>query len=193
MSATKGPTVPALSIRTWRLALPLVTLTLGACGSADEGPNDSSSRATDAASDQLSKTELIARADEICADTAERIRARPTPTSLAEIQRSTEEAANAADEGVGRLEELTPPDSVRADYEAFIKRAEMVAGQAREVAEAAKTNDIRKVLAATGNVAGDAESHRLARKIGFKVCRSGSVSLLPPGAPPPDIPSQPGR
>ena len=41
------------------------------------------------------------------------------------------------------------------------------------------------------NVTSDAESHRFARKIGFKVCRSGSVSLLPPGTSVPDIPSQP--
>lgn len=181
----------ASTIRARCLALPLVALTLAACGSDDDGSEDPPNRGSSAASGQLSKAELIARADEICADTAERIRARPTPTSLAGIEQFSEENANATDEGVDKLEALTPPDSVKAEYEAFIERAEIVAEQARDVAEAARANDISKVIAATENVASDAESQRLARKIGFKGCRSGSVSPLPPDTAVPDIPSQP--
>lgn len=183
--------MPALANRTRCLALPFVALTLAACGSSDEGSNAPPSRGSDAASDQLSKTELIAQADKICSDTAEKIRARPMPTSLAEIAQFSEDNANANDEGVRKLRALTPPDSLKADYEAFTERAEMVGEQARDVAEAARTNDVNKLLSAAGNVASDVESLRLARKIGFKVCRSGPVSPLPPGGALPEIPSPP--
>jgi len=47
------------------------------------------------------------------------------------------------------------------------------------------------VIAAIGDLAGDDASRRLARKIGFKLCRSGSGSRLPPGAAAPEIPTAP--
>lgn len=183
--------MPALTNRTRWLAPSLVALTLAACGSSDESPGDPANRGSDAASDQLSKTELIAQADKICSGTAEKIRARPTPTSLPEIAQFSEGNANANDESVRKLRALTPPDSLKADYTAFTERAEMVGEQARDVAEAARTNDVNKLLSAAGKVASDVESLRLARKIGFKVCRSGPVSPLPPGGALPEIPSPP--
>lgn len=183
--------VSVLTIRARWLVLPLVALALAACGSSDEGSSDSPNRSPDAASDQLSKTELIARADKICGDTAKRIRARPAPTSLPDIARFSEENAKTSGEGVDKLKALEPPDSVKADYEAFIKRAEIVGEQARDVAEAARTNDINKAIRAAGNVSVDAESLRLARKLGFRVCRSGPVSGLPPDTAAPEMPSPP--
>lgn len=82
------------------------------------------------------------------------------------------------------------PASVKVDYDAFVERAENVAQRTHAVADAAESKDIGKVMEATGNVAGEAQSHRLARKIGFKVCRGGSVSLLPPGMSTPDVPGR---
>lgn len=171
-----------------RLAPALAALSLVACGASDEGSNQSSDAGAGPSSSKLSRAELIAQADKICAATAAQIRSQPTPTSLAEVRQTLAEAAKATVDGVNELKGLTPPDAVMADYEAFLKRFEMAAQQTQDAAEASKSNDIRAVIEAAGNLNGDSESRRLARKIGFKVCRAGSGSPLPPGGALPDIP-----
>lgn len=190
-SSSKRTSASALTLVARCLASTLVALALVACGSSDEGSDGSSKSGSSPKSDRLSKTDLIARADKICRDAAERIRALPKPTSLADVEQVSDGSARASDEAVGRLEALKAPESVQADYAAFVKRAGRAAEQAHDVADAAKTNDINKVIAATGNIAGDAEARRLARKIGFKVCHGGPGSLLPPGASPPAVPNRP--
>jgi len=183
------------------LALTLVALTLAACGSSNEGSggsssagsNESSSAGSGPASDELSRAELIARGDRICDETSVSIRALGAPTSLADVERFTEQSAAATDEGVDRLKALTPPASVKADYETFLTRLEMVAEQAHDVADAAKSQDMSTVIAAIGDLAGDEESRRLARKIGFRCCRGGTGPILPPGGATPEMPEIPSQ
>lgn len=172
------------------VALALVALTLVACGSSGDAGDDSSNPSS-SASDQLSKEELITRADKICVDTAEQIRSQSTPTSLADVRQTFAETARKTGAGVDKLKELKPPDSIKADYEAFLERADRAARQADDAADAAKTGDISEVLAAMGNLERDSESRRLARKIGLKECRKGSGSLLPPGSGAPGVPAAP--
>lgn len=171
-----------------RLAPALVALSLVACGGSDEGGNDASNDGSVPSSNQLSREELIGRADKICGDTAAQIRSQPAPTSLAGVRRLLEQAAKTTVDGVDELKELTPPAVLMADYEALLERFEMAAQQAKDAATASKSNDIRTIIRAAGNLNGDSESRRLARKIGLKVCRSGPGSPLPPGATPPEVP-----
>lgn len=42
--------------------------------------------------------------------------------SLADVEQFLQEAADATDEGVRKLKALAPPDSVKADYDAFLQR-----------------------------------------------------------------------
>lgn len=142
------------------LPLPLVTLALVACGS----------------SDKLSKTDLVAKADKICQKRNEKVKALTPPTNgpqFALVEKNANVQAKAEEEAAAKLKQLIPPDSIKSDYDAFIKVGfEVHAATVRKTAAAARAKDKRKVDALllesfrlTSTVVID-----LADKIGFKVC-----------------------
>jgi len=173
------------------LALPLIALTFAACGSSDGDSDESSSNGSQAASGQaapdsfgeLSRDELIAQADKICEDTGAEILALPKPKTLPEIKQYTKDAAKTTDEAVAKLRELTPDDSTKADFEAFISIAGTVTEQSRKAADAARRQDPAELQEAIADVVKQgAESRRLSQKIGFKKCGVNALTGLPGGA-----------
>lgn len=157
-------------------ALLLVALALTACGSSDEGPSEAPSEgpsdAPSGSSEKLSKAELISKADKICEDSRNRLKAIPPPTSVkdyAGAERYGEKVASLLEEGVGKFKDLTPPDSVRSDYAAFVKEGEDQVEASRQLADAGKAKNADEIVAAQRLLKSDAP-RRLARRIGFKVC-----------------------
>lgn len=151
--------------RTRRLALSLVilvTLGLTACGS----------------SGKLSKADLVAKGDKICQEARDKGAKLPRPSSLADIKKLGPDEAKIVDDTVSKLKDLTPPDSVKSDYDAYVKIGARQADLARKLGEAAKAgkgqaiSEVKKVL--TESKQNLTTSRSLAQKVGFKVCGNGS-------------------
>lgn len=164
------------------LALALVALTLAACGSSgssEQGSTAAPAKTSSGPSDKLSKAELIAKADKICQDVNKRFQEIPRYKSLLTdyrgVERFGEEAASLSDEAVRRLRDLTPPDSVKSDYTAFVKDIDGQAKVFRRLADAAKAKSSDEIVAArTDRRTLNRKAPMLARRIGFKVCGRGS-------------------
>ncbi|MEJ7894905.1 MAG: hypothetical protein WKF94_19895 [Solirubrobacteraceae bacterium] len=149
---------------------------LAACGSGEQSETGSSAAPTpsDGAPGKLTEAELIAQGDAICRDAGKTLGGLAQPESSTDysgVERYGEELASAAGQAAGKLKILSPPDSVKFDYDAFVKvggdqvedaRAYVAAGKAK------RAGRIRAILAEFRTT--NAEASRLARKVGFEVC-----------------------
>jgi len=185
--------------RQW-LALAVLALALTACGSSDSsdsgssgstdtgasatrstdtGASGSSSTGSGGSTGKLSKAELTAKADEICKDVNTRLQAVPRYKSLLKdypgVERYGTEFARVIDEGASKFKELTPPDSLKSDYAAFLKEIEDRVDSFRRFAAAGRAKSTDQIVAArTEKRRLSSKGPRLARKMGFKVCGGGS-------------------
>jgi hypothetical protein len=149
--------------RTRWLALPLSALLLAACGSSG--------------GDKLSKSDLIAKADKICSDASKQVKALkpPNPRDSGQVQKATSSAAKLAQDAAGKLKDLTPPDSVKADYDTFTTSVSTQADQANTLADALKKKDKAKIRSVFSELQqGASKARTSAQKVGLKKCGSGS-------------------
>ena len=149
--------------RTRWLALPLSALLLAACGSSG--------------GDKLSKSDLIAKADKICSDASKQVKALK-PSNLrdsGQVQKATSSAAKLAQDAAGKLKDLTPPDSVKADYNTFTMSIISQAEKANALSDALKKKDKAKIKSSLQSLQqGGAKGKAAAQKIGFKECANPS-------------------
>lgn len=149
--------------RTRWLALPLSALLLAACGSSG--------------GDKLSKSDLIAKADKICSDLSKEGKALQPPRKgdLGQAQETTGKAAKLAQDAAGKLKDLTPPDSVKADYNTFTTSVSTQADQVNALADALKKKDTAKIKSIFSEFQQGASKVRAsAQKVGLKKCGGSS-------------------
>jgi protein kinase-like protein len=142
--------------------------TAGGGGSNTKAANSGGS----AKPEPLSKSELIAKADAICADSKETYKGVFSPAK--------EESPDAAysqvlvgisTRAVGRFRALTPPPVVASKYDEYLEAQERVKRYDQQALEAAKAGNANAYLAARerrDREAGD--RYRLARQIGLQEC-----------------------
>ncbi len=120
----------------------------------------------------LSKSELISKADAVCADSKE--------TYLGVYSQASEESPDVAysqvlvgisTRAMGRLEALKPPPSLAKEYGEYLQAQKRVRDYDRQALEAAKAEDSGAYLEARDQRnAEQSDRESLARKIGFTVC-----------------------
>jgi len=144
---------------------------LGGGGGGGDAPETKASTVATPTS-TLTRSELIAKADAICADSKE--------TYKGVFSRESEESPDIAysqvlvgisTRAVGRLEALDPPPALAKRYGEYVQAQERVKRFDREALEAAKAEDAAAYREARERRdAEQSERERLAREIGFEVC-----------------------
>jgi hypothetical protein len=139
----------------------LVAAALSACG-GDEG------------GERLTREELIARADAICAEASAELDALGEPESGPELAGLADEAAAIAESQLERLRDLRPPVEDEGDYAAMLDLTERQIEATRGIAAAAAEGDAEAAQARIAEVQElDGEADDLASAYGFQVCGAG--------------------
>ncbi|HEY7456810.1 MAG TPA: serine/threonine-protein kinase [Solirubrobacterales bacterium] len=120
----------------------------------------------------LTRSELIARADAVCADSKQ--------TYKGVFSRESEESPDVAysqvlvgisTRAVGRLEALDPPPALASQYDEYVQAQKRVKQYDQEALAAAKAEDAAAYREARERRdAEQSERERLARAVGFEVC-----------------------
>ncbi len=166
------------------LVVAVVAATIVLVGGGEDGGGDQGSRAALSGGKvskpkskpkpkpTLTRSELIAKADAICADSKETYKGVYSQTS----EESPDVAYSQVLVGIstramGRLEALDPPPALASVYDEYLQAQGRVRDYDRQALEAAKAEDSGAYLEARGKRdAEQPERERLARKIGFDVC-----------------------
>lgn len=120
----------------------------------------------------LSRSQLIARADRICAESKDRYNAIKDPVSefSADVLYA-EELVRIARPRIRGLRQLDPPPGLAGPYEEYVEAQERVLETDKDAVSAARRGDPAGVEAARAERdSEDALRERLAREIGFEVC-----------------------
>ena len=133
-------------------------LALAGCGSDDGG-------------DRLSREAFVERASKICRDSNTRIEAIDEPEGLDDVAAFVDRATAELDKGLDELRDLKPPEELQADFDRFLALGARTRDVAGELKKAAAAGD-EKELQAAGEKGDriDAESDRVARRIGLDAC-----------------------
>lgn len=120
----------------------------------------------------LSKPDLIAKADAICAESQSRYRAiDDLESEMSTDVHYAEALVRIARPRIGGLRALTPPEQLAEPYGEYVAAQERVYLTDKEALAAAKRGDVEGVEAARDRRdSEDALRERLAREIGFSVC-----------------------
>ncbi len=120
----------------------------------------------------LTRSQLIARADAICADSKETYKGVFSPTSEENPDIAYSQIlVGISTRAVGRLESLDPPPGLAKPYGEYVMAQRRVKEYDREALEAAKAGDASAYGRARAQR--DAEQggrERLAKQIGFELC-----------------------
>jgi hypothetical protein len=123
--------------------------------------------------DELSRSELISKADAICHSVNAKTRALGRPASFADLERLGGKARTITDDGISKLKELTPPKELQDDWNRFVDMADRQRGFTSDLVDAAKAKDAQKVQRiATAASANANKLHALAKRNGFQDCSS---------------------
>ncbi len=163
------------------LAAVAAVVALGGSGGGGSGGGGAATTAaktnpkTDPKPKALSAGELVGKADAICTDSQSSYRealARfPDGETTADPIYSRELYFGISIPAVRHFNSLTPPSSLRSDYEAYVETQRRVKAYDREALRAAKKGDTKAYLAARERRnAEQPERYRLARAIGLQAC-----------------------
>jgi hypothetical protein len=147
---------------------PLLLLAYGALGTAGCGGES-----------ELSKQELIAKGDKLCAQTRGEQPQAPTgggipfPALVAYLNRVEQVSKKA----LAKFRKLKPPSSQRKRFDAFLAAAERRLASIQLARDGALARNTKEVTAAINEERTrlGPEYRRIATEFGFKVCGSGGV------------------
>jgi hypothetical protein len=120
----------------------------------------------------LSRRELIARADAICADSQSTYKSVRSPAS----EESPDVAyaatlAGISQRGVNRFRRLVPPPTLKASFDSYVEAQERVMRYDRQALKAAEAGDTSAYLAARERRDAETrERYELARAVGLERC-----------------------
>jgi hypothetical protein len=138
----------------------LAAFALAGCGGGEREP--------------LTREQLIAQADAICAEASDELDALGEPETPEELADLAAEAAAIAEDQLRRLRDLQPPAGDEDDYTAMLDLTEEQIEATRGIAEAAAAGDAEAAQARLAEVQElDDEADELAAAYGFEVCGAG--------------------
>lgn len=156
-----------MPLRLSLLALAVIALALAGCGGSD-----STSGGDDAAKPTpLTKTELVAQADEICKDMQTKIDEIASPESIEELEAAIGQQIEIAGPAIVKLQALTPPDDLASDYESWTSKIQQMQDGTLKVRAAAASGSqaaVEKVVKEVDTV--NKEADKIGKAIGFKYC-----------------------
>jgi hypothetical protein len=122
----------------------------------------------------LSKGELVAKGDAICARINKQIAKEPDPKTAKDLERLANRTVELSDPAIEDMEALEPPSELEADFEKFVASLKRQRDLTKKIGAAAGEGDTAKVqeIGADAQKAQD-EYRRLTGKIGFKECGGG--------------------
>jgi hypothetical protein len=121
--------------------------------------------------DRLSRDELIAEADAICAKYQEQLDALATPESLEDIERLAEEGKPIVEEGVNELKALEPPEDLEDEWDELMEHNDASVALIDELSAAATSGDLARVQEIADEAQRqDEETDLLARELGLEEC-----------------------
>jgi hypothetical protein len=159
----------------------LVALAIAGCGGGGDETETTAATTTEEP-EKLSKSELIERGDDICAETNAAVGALDSEPEESAVPETIEKTANLYTGMVERLQELGAPEGDESSYMKFAEAAEELAKVEGEVKLAAERED----TAALGEAATEAtpaleEFQTQAEIYGFEECSEGPGAVTPSG------------
>ena len=139
-----------------RAAAALLLLLIAACGGG------------------LSKGELVAKGDAICARVNKQVAKEPDPKTAKDLERLANRTAELSAPAIKDMEALEPPSELEADFDKFVaslKRQRDLTKKIGATAGAGDTAEVQKI--GTQAQRAQDEYRRLTGKIGFKECGGG--------------------
>jgi transcriptional regulator with GAF, ATPase, and Fis domain len=144
-------------------AAALAVLLLAACG----GGGNSAGETAQA----LTADEFRRQADGICRRYEDKLNALDSPSSIEDLQDFVARAVPLIEQGNEELHGLTPPDELEADWDAAMKAQDENVETMHDLEDAVQNNDLSALQTITKSLdANQAESERLAQKLGLKDC-----------------------
>ena len=135
-------------------------LFLAACGGGGGGSAQS-----------LTAEEFRQQADAICKQYEDKLSELGSPSSLDDLGTFIDEAVPIIEEGNNKLSELEPPDDLSGDWGRAMELQDQNLQVARDLQKAIHDNDTAGIQELVSQLdATDAESTRLARKVGLEDC-----------------------
>ncbi len=122
----------------------------------------------------LSKGELVAKGDAICARVNEQVAQEPDPKTAEDLERLANRTVEISDPAIKDMEALEPPGELESDLDKFVASLKRQRDLTKKIGAAAAEGDTAEVrrLGAQAQKAQD-EYRRLTGKIGFKDCGGG--------------------
>src|SRR5262245_56624865 len=141
-----------------------VVILAGGCGGGGDG-GDGGSGGT------LTKDELAAQANAICADTEEQINALKTPTTLDDLADATEQVQGIFEDGLDDMRQPEPPADLQDEFDEFISVNEDQVVLLGDLADAARSGYEANVAQISDDgEESESRSDELARGFGAKEC-----------------------
>ncbi len=139
-----------------RAAAALLLLVIAACGGG------------------LSKGELVAKGDAICARVNKQVAKEPDPKTAEDLERLANRTVEISDPAIKDMEALEPPGELESDFDKFVASLKRQRDLTKKIGAAAAEGDTAEVqkIGAQAQKAQD-EYRRLTGKIGFKECGGG--------------------
>ena len=145
-------------MRTSHAAAALLLLVLAGCGG-----------------DALTKKQLVAKGDAICARINKQVAKEPDPKTAEDLERLANRTVEISDPAIKDMEALEPPDELEKDFDAFVKSLKEQRDLTKQIGEAAGAGDNEKIQKiGTDAQKAQAGYQKLADKIGFKECGGGN-------------------
>jgi hypothetical protein len=121
--------------------------------------------------DRLSREEYVRRADAVCREYDKRLNELGQPSSIEELAALADEALPVAEEGVGKLRELEPPESLERRVGEWLERNDRNVDLIEALRDAARAGEETRVQELAAEAAdNETAADRLARRIGLKDC-----------------------
>ena len=122
----------------------------------------------------LSKGELVAKGDAICARVNKQVAKEPDPKTAKDLERLANRTVELSDPAIKDLQALEPPSELESDFDKFLASLKHQRELAKRIGAAAGDRDTAEVqkIGTQAQKAQD-EYRRLTGKIGFKECGGG--------------------
>src|SRR5215210_3402637 len=119
----------------------------------------------------LSKSELVAKGDAICARVNKQIAKEPDPKTAADLERLAKRTVEISGPAIEDMEALDPPSELEDEFEKFVASLKRQRDLTKQIGAAAGAGDTAKVqrIGADAQKA-QAEYASVTKKIGFKEC-----------------------
>jgi hypothetical protein len=145
-------------------------LAASGCGSSKSSSNDNSVSGTTASANRLTRSELIAKGDAICARVNQRVFSNPARTT-ADLVRLTPRLSEYELAAAREMEKLNPPTSLLSDWQQIVAASKTLAEHTGELGEqVAKKNTVAARATLSTDATLQSELFAIAKRDGFKVC-----------------------